>query len=454
MTSGGLRLRFLGAVGTVTGSRFLVEAGGLKILVDCGLFQGYKQLRLRNWAPFPVPPSDIHAVVLTHAHLDHSGYLPVLVREGFEGPIFTTAPTADLLGILLEDAGRLQVEDAERANRRGYTRHDPALPLFDEEDAARAVERVERVGFGEAWDVNGLRLEILPSGHLLGAGMVRVEDDLEDSALFSGDLGRSDDPLHEPPTARPETRRLILESTYGDRSHPDEDPLEGLVGALLPTLDRGGVAMIPSFAVGRAQLVLLLIHRLMERGRLPDVPVFLNSPMAIRASDVHLAHASALRPSPGELEGALARAEQVSTVDESKALNRRRGPMIIVAGAGMLTGGRILHHLVAFGGRERNLLLLVGYQAAGTRGRELLRGERRLRIHGRWVEIGCRVETLDVLSGHADREGLLAWARAAAPPPDGAFLVHGEPGPADHLRRRLEDEPGWRVRVAEEGRPL
>jgi metallo-beta-lactamase family protein len=431
-----------------------VAGGRARVLVDCGLFQGLKALRARNWEPFPADPTGLDAVVLTHAHLDHSGYLPVLVRNRFRGPVFATAPTAELLPILLGDAARLQVEDARWANQKGFSKHKPALPLFDEEDAARAVERVQVREPGVNWTVNGLTFRYLSAGHLIGASMVHVEDEDGDSALFSGDLGRDDDPLHDPPDPRPETRRLIMESTYGDRSHPAGQVDEVLVEAIAPALERGGVVMIPSFAVGRAQLLLLLIHRLMEAGRLPRVPVFLNSPMAIRASEVHLAHAGELRPPPGELEAALARTERVSSVDESKALNRRRGPMIIVAGAGMLTGGRILHHLLAFGSDSRNLLLMVGYQAEGTRGRELLRGERRLRIHGRWVEISCRVEAVDVLSGHADREGLVRWATAASPPPDGAFLVHGEPGPADHLRRVLEDHEGWHVRVAEEGRPF
>jgi metallo-beta-lactamase family protein len=444
----------LGAAGTVTGSRFLIAGGRARVLVDCGLFQGLKALRAKNWEPFPADPPGLDAVVLTHAHLDHSGYLPVLVRNRFRGPVFATPPTAELLPILLEDAGRLQVEDARWANRKGFSKHKPALPLFDEEDAARAVERVEIREPGASWTVNGLTFRYHSAGHLIGAAMVHVEDEDGDSALFSGDLGRDDDPLHDPPEPRLQTRRLILESTYGDRSHPEGGPDEVLVRAIAPVLERGGVVMIPSFAVGRAQLLLLLIHRLMEARRLPRVPVFLNSPMAIRASEVHLAHAAELRPPPGELEAALARAELVSSVDESKGLNRRRGPMIIVAGAGMLTGGRILHHLLAFGNDARNLLLMVGFQAEGTRGRELLRGERRLRIHGRWVEISCRVEAVDVLSGHADREELVRWATAAPPPPEGAFLVHGEPGPADHLRRLLEDHPGWNARVAEEGRPF
>jgi metallo-beta-lactamase family protein len=444
----------LGAAGTVTGSRFLVSARRTRVLLDCGLFQGLKVLRQRNWEPFPADPTKLDAVVLTHAHLDHSGYLPVLVRSGFSGPVLASPATADLLPILLTDAGRLQEEDAEWANRKGFSRHDPALPLFTEADARAAVERVEAVPFGEERRIGGLTFRLTRAGHLLGAASVKVEDADGDSALFSGDLGRVGDPLHPDPVPRPAARRLLMEATYGDRSHPGDDPADALARVIRPSLDRGGVVMIPSFAVGRAQVILLMLHRLIRESRLPPVPLFLNSPMAIRASEVHLKHASELRPPERELRAALDGAEQVMSVDDSKALNRRRGPAIIVAGAGMLTGGRILHHLLAFGADDRNALILVGYQAEGTRGRELLRGERSLRIHGRWVEIGCRIEHLDVLSGHADREGLVEWAARGQEPAGGVFLVHGEPGPADHLRRRLTDRTGWDVQVAVEGRPL
>lgn len=444
----------LGAAGTVTGSRFLVTSGRTRVLVECGLFQGLKALRQRNWEPFPGDPAGLDAVVLTHAHLDHSGYLPVLVREGFRGRVHVTPATADLLPILLGDAGRLQEEDAEWANRKGFSKHDPALPLFDEGDARFAVEHLEPTDFGEEWRVGELSFRFGRAGHLLGAATLKIEASDADSVLFSGDLGRISDPLHPDPDPRPGARRIVMESTYGDRSHAEKEPADALVRTIRPTLERGGVVMIPSFAVGRAQAILLLVHRLMRQGGLPRVPVFLNSPMAIRASDVHLAHAHELRPTRRELEAALDGTERVMSVDESKALNRRRGPLIIVAGAGMLTGGRILHHLLAFGGHERNTLILAGYQAEGTRGRELLRGERRLRIHGRWVDLSCGVERLDVFSGHADREGLLDWAASGFPPDAGVFLVHGEPGPADHLRRRLADRTGWPVQVAAEGRPL
>jgi len=444
----------LGGAGTVTGSRFLVTSRKTRVLVDCGLFQGLKELRLRNREPFPADPSRLDAVVLTHAHLDHTGYLPVLVREGFRGPIHATPPTCDLVPILLADAGRLQEEDADFANRKGFSRHKPALPLFTEHDAEVASEALEPVPFGEEWKVGSLTFRFHRAGHLLGAATIEVVDADGDAVVFSGDLGRSTDPLHPAPDPRPPAHRLLLEATYGDRSHPDTDPADMLEAFIRPTLARGGVVMIPSFAVGRAQVLLYLLHRLVEAGRIPHVPTFLNSPMAIRASRVHLEHSSELRPDSGDFAAALAAAEWVSSVQESKELNRRRGPMIIVAGSGMLTGGRILHHLLAFGADHRNLLLLSGYQAEGTRGRDLRRGERRIRIHGRWVDLGCQIESMDFLSGHADREELIEWTAAGGPIPAGTFLVHGEPGPADHLRKRLEDRTGWPVQVAKEGVPL
>ncbi len=449
-----MKITPLGGAGSVTGSRFLVETQRHRILMECGLFQGLKSLRLKNWEPFPVPPASLDAVVLSHAHLDHTGYLPALVRAGYAGPVLVTPATADLLPVLLQDAAHLQEEDAAFANRKGFSRHARALPLFTRDDAKAACDLLESREWHSPFEVHDLQLQFFPAGHLLGAAMIRVEDEAGDSLLFSGDLGRSQDPLHPPPSPRPPSRRLLMEATYGNRSHAPEAPEEGLAAVVSRTLERGGVVLIPTFAVGRAQAILLLLHRLRKERRIPGVPVFLDSPMAIRASEVHLEHAGELRPEPGELTRALNAAEWVRTSEESKSLNRRRGPMVILAGSGMLTGGRILHHLQHYGGRHENLLILVGYQAEGTRGRELWRGERSLRMHGRWFDVRCQVESLELLSGHADREELVEWAASGTEPELGVGLVHGEPGPADHLRRRLMDRTGWRVEVAREGVPL
>lgn len=443
-----------GAAGTVTGSRHLILSDGVRVLVDCGLFQGLKSLRLRNREPFPIPVDELDAIILTHAHIDHSGYLPVLVRDGFRGKIYLTPPTDALLPILLEDAGRLQEEDAEWANRKGFSKHHPALPLFTEEDAIRVGDSCEVRPFDREWEVKGLRFRFHRSGHILGAASVEVRSPDGDSLLLSGDLGRNTDRLLPPPVPRVATRTLLMESTYGDRIHSMTTPEEALAEALNGSLRRGGVAMIASFAVGRAQTLALLIHRLMEAGEIPEVPVFLNSPMAIEVTRVHMAHGAELRPDFSEVLAAMDRMHATATVEQSKELNRRRGPMIIIAGAGMLTGGRILHHLVAFGDDSRNALLLPGFQAEGTRGRALLQGEQAVRIHGEMVPIRCRVRQLDQISGHADADELVGWAGSAPEPEGGTVLVHGEREVAEKLKLRLMDQLGWkRVSVAAEGTP-
>jgi metallo-beta-lactamase family protein len=442
----------LGAAGTVTGSRFLVHAGRKRVLVDCGLFQGVKNLRLRNWRPFPIAPDRIDAVVLTHAHLDHSGYLPVLVREGFRGPIHVTPPTRDLVPILLADAGRLQEEDARYAGRKGFSKHAEPQPLFSARDAARVTGHLEPTPFGPEIVHGGLTMTFHRAGHILGAASVQVRHRDEGSVLFSGDLGRPDDLLIPPPAPRVPTDRVVLESTYGDRNHEENDPLEELAEAARRTASRGGVLLIPTFALGRAQTIAVALHRLRESGRIPAVPKFLDSPMAIEMSDVHQDHAGELRVPAAELDAALDTVERVASVDESKALHRRNGPMVILAGAGMLSGGRILHHIRRFGGDPRTTLLLVGFQAEGTRGRQLVRGARTLRIHGQSVDIRCEVVRIEAFSGHAGQDELIDWLQTA--PRAKVSLVHGEPGPADALRREIGIRLGWDAEVAEEGVPL
>jgi len=450
-----LNLIPLGGAGTVTGSKTLLQSGRTRVLVDCGLFQGLKNLRLRNWAPFPISPSKIQAVVLTHAHLDHSGYLPVLVRDGFEGPIYVTPPTRDLLPILLADAGRLQEEDAGFAARKGFSKHANPRPLFTEADAAQVTPRLKRVEFGDAIQVGGFTFTFHPAGHLLGAASILARGRAGQTVLFSGDLGRPHDPLvPAPESPRPAADLILMESTYGDRDHPEADPMELLAATVRETAARGGVLMVPTFAVGRAQTLALLLYRLRREGRIPQIPMFLNSPMANRASEVHLNHAGALRPEAAELEAALLEVEPVGSVDASRALNQRRGPMVILAGAGMLTGGRILHHLQAFGGDPRNTLLMAGYQADGTRGRDLTEGRTSIRVHGRTLELRCRIVRIDAFSGHADRSELKDWLRSGPKPSMGVRLVHGEPRPADTLRREICTELRWHAEVAEEGRPI
>ena len=443
-------LRFLGGTGTVTGSRFLLEHGGARILIDGGLFQGYKQLRLRNRAAFPVPPESIDAVVLTHAHLDHSGYLPALVRDGFAGPIVCSPGTEQLVGLLWPDSAHLLEEEARFAAKRGYSKHERPTPLYTSEDAQRALERVHARRFGDTIALPGrVEAELHHAGHILGAAHVRLRAGGRQLHV-SGDLGRSDDALMlgpEPLAALPPAHALLVESTYGDRHHPDADPAEELAPVLDRVLGRGGVVLIPAFAVGRAQAMLLHLSRLRRAGRLPAVPIYLNSPMAVDATALYRAHPDEHRVRGAELDDLYELATMVRTVDDSKLLNLRGGPMIIIAASGMLTGGRILHHLTAYGPDARNAIVLTGYQAGGTRGAALADGATALRVFGREVPIEAEVVQLSSMSAHADADQIIAWMRGASA--DRAYVVHGEPGPADVLRSRIEHELGVPARVPE-----
>jgi metallo-beta-lactamase family protein len=446
----GMRITFLGAAGTVTGSRFLVEADGTRVLVDCGLFQGLKSLRLKNRDPLGVDPASLDAVLLTHAHLDHSGWLPVLVRDGFAGPIYCTPPTADLAEILLADSGRLQEEDARYANKKGYSRHKPAEPLYTEAQAAAVTPRFQACELDDTFSVGSLRVRYQRAGHILGAASILIEASGR-SVFFSGDLGRPHDLVMWPPDPPPAADMIVMESTYGDREHKDTDVLAALADAVGDTVRDGGVAMIPAFAVGRSQLILYVLWRLRQDGRLPSVPTFLNSPMAIEVSEVFRRFDEYHRLTELETNAALSSATFTRKVEESKELNRRRGPMVLVAGAGMLTGGRILHHLKAFGADPMNAVLLVGYQAPGTRGAALIAGDPQLKIHGRYWPMRAQVHRLDALSGHADRSELLDWLGAAAVPPEKVMLVHGEPQSADALRRGIADRHGLDAEPASMG---
>ena len=436
------RLRFLGATATVTGSRFLVDAAGARVLVDCGLFQGYKPLRLRNWARFPVDPGSIDAVVLTHAHLDHSGYLPRLVREGFRGPVYCTEATRALCGILLPDSARLLEEEAEHANAVGSSRHHPAAPLYTEADAVAALRLLKPMPTEQQFEVaKGLHASFRLQGHILGAASVAIEAGGR-RVLFSGDIGRSDDPLMFPPRQREMADYIVVESTYGDRRHPEEDLAPALLAAIKPVLRRGGVVVIPAFAVGRAQLVLHTVAQLQAQGALPAVPLYLNSPMARDVTDLYDRFPDAHRLDAVGRERLRRATRIVRSVEESKTLNRRHGPMILVAGSGMATGGRVLHHLMAFAPDPKNAIVLCGFQAGGTRGAALVRGADRLRIFGAEVPVRAQVVALQAASGHADADGLVAWLKDG-PAPRRVFIVHGEPEAADALRKRVEHELGW-----------
>ena len=443
-----MRLGFYGGVGTVTGSRFLVEADGARVLVDCGLFQGLKQLRLRNWSPPPFEPRQLDAVLLSHAHLDHSGYLPALVRAGFRGPIYCTPPTRALCRILLPDSGRIQEEDAAYANRHAFSKHEPALPLYSELDAVRALEQLQTHDFDAPLALGGLRARFVPAGHILGAASVELRGE-SGVLLFSGDLGRSDDLLMRPPAPPGDADWIVMESTYGDRSHGERDPLEAIAVVLKRTLERGGVLLIPSFAVGRAQTLLLCLLRIFEKGLAPRVPVFVNSPMATDVSELYEQFRSYHRLSSEETRAMCSLAEFVRSVEESRELAARRDPHVVISASGMATGGRVLHHLRALAPDARNTILLPGFQAVGTRGADLAAGAAALKIHGALVPVRAQVVQLDLLSAHADREDLCAWLAAAPREPREVFLVHGEPGASDALRRTLKVQRAREPRVPE-----
>jgi metallo-beta-lactamase family protein len=433
-----VRLGFYGAVGTVTGSKFLVESGSARVLVDCGLFQGLKQLRLRNWSPPPVAAERIDAVLLSHAHIDHSGYLPALVRAGFAGPVYCTPPTRALCEILLPDSARLQEEDAIYANRKKFSKHDPALPLYTERDAEAALRRLQAVEFGDEVALGPLRARFAPAGHILGAASVALRDP-SGTLLVSGDLGRSDDLLMRPPAAPCDADWVVMESTYGDRSHDDSDPVEAIAAVLRRTLERSGVLLIPSFAVGRAQALLVCLHRAFEKGLAPRVPVFVNSPMATDVSALYESFRDYHRLSPAETAEAIGRvARFVRSVDESRELVALRGPHVVISASGMATGGRVLHHLRALAPDARNTILLPGFQAVGTRGADLAAGARFIKMHGELVPVRAEIVQMGLLSAHADREDLCAWIESAPRPPRELFLVHGEPGASDALRRTLK----------------
>jgi metallo-beta-lactamase family protein len=445
-------ITFLGGANTVTGSKFLVQHEGKRLLVDCGLFQGYKQLRLRNWAPLPVPPDQIHAVLLTHAHLDHSGYMPLLAREGFTGHVYASRGTRDLCRILWPDSGHIQEEDAAFANRHGFSKHAPALPLYTRQDALDALPLLKAVEFDKTiTPMPGWKATFSPAGHILGASSILLAV-AGRRILFSGDLGRPDDLIMSPPDAAPQADTVLIESTYGDRIHPKEDIPAELAPALQRVAKRGGVAVVPVFAVGRAQALLHAIHLLKMKGELPSsLPVFLDSPMAVHTTHLFEDHPGEHRLSHQDTRALTRNATMVNSTDESKALASRHGPMVILSASGMATGGRVLHHLAHYAGNHRNMIILTGYQAPGTRGATLASGAKSVRIHGRDVEVNAEVVQLESASAHADANQLLAWLRTMPQAPAQVYVVHGEAGPADMMRSRIKHELGWRAVVPEHG---
>ena len=449
------KLTFLGAAGVVSGSRHLVDAAGSRVLIDCGLFQGEKELREKNWDRFPVRPDSIDAVVLTHGHIDHSGYLPRLGREGFAGPIYTSPATADLLGLLLYDSAKCQAEDALYANRKGYSKHAPALPLYEEKDVDRVLRLVRPIA-RETWfePAAGIRCRYHEAGHMLGSSFIEMEAARDQGGapvriVFSGDVGRFDAPLYKDPISPPDCDYLLCESTYGDRDHTPARPLDELEKVTNEAIRRGGMMLVASFAIGRCQQLVYLLRTLMAAGRVPETPIWVDSPMAVDAMAVFRKHRDEHDFSEAKMQGvaeslASPFVRMAKTADESKAINGHHGAGIVIASSGMMNGGRILHHLARRLPDPKTTVLVAGYQAKGTRGRNLIEGAEFLRIHGRDVPVRAVVRQVDALSGHADRHELDRWLGTMAAPRR-TFLVHGEPPAATGMAEFIRSRRGWDV---------
>ena len=454
------RLTFLGAAGTVTGSRHLLEVNDTRLLIDCGLFQGPKKNRLKNWEPFPIEPSTIDAVILTHAHIDHIGFLPAIVNEGFTGPIYCTRATAELAAILLPDTGHLQEEEAKWANKKGYSKHKPAKPLFTEDDARAVLPYLKPVDYGEHFEpAPNVRAKYRDTGHILGAGFLDLKstrDGKSRKIVFSGDLGRPTDAILRPPAAAYNVDYLIMESTYGDRLHKEEFSEDELARVVNESMERNGVLVIPSFAVGRSQTLLYVLRELEVAGRIPEVPVYLDSPMANAALTVHKNHIRDLN--------LVCRKQSLSGVrlfhpkklrlsvtrNQSMEINDVQKGAIIISASGMVTGGRILHHLKERLSEERHTVLFIGYQAEGTRGRTILEGKESVRMFGQDVPVKARIERIEGFSGHADYNEMLAWMMGFNKDPEQIFLVHGEPEASEAMAGHIRGKFNWDVTVPKE----
>ncbi|SEA55482.1 MBL fold metallo-hydrolase RNA specificity domain-containing protein [Variovorax sp. YR216] len=448
-----MRIQFLGGTDTVTGSKYLLEHAGRRLLVDCGLYQGLKQLRLRNWEALPVKASEIDAILLTHAHLDHSGLVPRLIKLGFKGPVYASRATRDLCELLLPDSGYLQEEEADYANRHGHSRHRPALPLYTQDEARAALGRFEVLDFDKVhspWP--GWTWRLRRAGHILGAASIHIAWK-GGSILFSGDLGRDDDLVMRPPERPEPADYVVIESTYGDRVHPKVDTLSAIAEVIGRTAARGGIVLVPAFAVGRAQTLLHCIHLLKAARRIPDLPVYLNSPMATDATHILRRYSDQHHLDAGQCAALGREVKFVNTLEESKRLNGLSFPSVIVSASGMATGGRVLHHLKAYAPDPRSTILFTGYQAAGTRGAAMLAGAREIKIHGAYVPVRAEVVGLDMLSAHADRGQLLAWLDGL-PAPKRVFVTHGEPVAADALRLAIEERFGWQASVPDYGQTV
>lgn len=421
-----MQLTFLGGAQTVTGSKYLLETNHHKILIDCGLFQGPKSLRLKNWDNFPIPPESIDAVLLTHAHIDHSGYLPLLVKNGFKGPIYCTPSTHDLCKILLPDSGHLQEEDARRANKYHYSKHSPALPLYTEQDAEHCLKQFISLDFEQFHPIfKEIICQWQSAGHILGAAMINLYIE-EQHILFTGDLGRPNDPIMFSPKQPQTCDTLIIESTYGNRLHSAENPLELIAEIIQETAKKGGTVLIPAFAVGRTQSIMYYLYQLKQQKRIPHIPIFLDSPMAINATKLLQNHFNEHRLSPEQCQQICSNVTYINTREESQALDEQNYSKIIISASGMMTGGRILHHLKQYGPDEKSSILMTGFQAAGTRGARLMEHEHKLKIHGEMVPIRAKVVNMTSTSAHADYQEMLDWLAGFKNLPRHIYITHGE----------------------------
>lgn len=439
----GIELKFLGAAGTVTGSKYLLSVNKFKILIDCGLFQGLKALRLQNWEPLEFNAKEIDAVILTHAHIDHSGYIPRLVKNGFKGKIYCTHATKEIARILLMDSAHLMEEEAEYLNRHRKSKHHPALPLFTQKDVEKSIALFETINFNEETTLHSsFSFHLRYAGHILGASSVLISVEHRKIA-FTGDIGRMNDKLFFPPEILPQADYLVIESTYGNRLHAAADTAEELAQAIHEVYPQNGVLMIPAFAVGRAQALIHDLACLKKQKRIPPIPIYLNSPMAMEVSDIFWKYKDLHRLSAEECKEMSEAIIYVRDVEDSKLLNEKKGPMLLIAGSGMLTGGRILHHIKAFGSDPKSMILLTGYQAPGTRGEALINKAQELKIHGEYFPIQAKVKILNNMSAHADYKEIISWLEQSPLHPRKTFITHGEPAAADELRRRLSENLNW-----------
>ena len=447
-----MQITFLGATDTVTGSKYLLSFDDKsRILVDCGLYQGKKEWRLRNWSPLPFDPKTLSAVILTHAHIDHSGYLPLLVKHGFHGPIYCSKGTGDLCKILLPDSAHLQEEDAKHANQYRYSKHDPALPLYTLKDAQKALKLFKKRPYHEPVKLNAdLQFEFIPAGHIIGASLLRVLY-RGISLLFTGDLGRLHDAVMKAPTRMKHTDYLVTESTYGDRLHDTDNAKLLLKNIINQTIQRGGSVIIPAFAVGRAQSILHCLAELKKEKAISDVPIYLDSPMAIQATEILNQHSEDLRLLPAECNALRDVATYVSTADESMQLDIKKNPKIIISASGMVTGGRILFHLKAYATDTRNTILFSGFQGAGTRGADILNGKKDIKMHGQMIPIRAQIEVISSFSAHADYAEMLEWLQYFETPPKKTFIIHGEPEARAALKQKIETTLGWHCIVPQHG---